>query len=108
MRQTLRAMVVGVSMLFMGGCAELLIEYDTGAAVELMGEIRTKGKEVSDKILNSAADAADKYCFTLPTVRHWLQEEINSRTEKATVLVVCPGDAFPVEPVEPEEEVASG
>ncbi len=106
MRQMLRAMVVGVSMLFMGGCAELLIEYDTGAAVELMGEIRTKGKEVSDKVLNSAADAADKYCFTLPIVRDWLRDEINSRTEKATVLVICPGDEFPTEPLEPEEVVS--
>ncbi len=107
MRKMLTAMLLGVALLFTGGCAELLVEFDTAAAMNLMGEIRTKGEEVSDKVLDSAADAADKYCITPATIRLWLRDEINTRTEVATVSIVCPGDPEP--PVEViVEEVLSG
>ena len=72
----------------LSGCT-LIDQFVDTSSLAVLDEVRAKGVEVEDRILDSAADAADKYCITPKLVRHWLRGAINSRTETATVIVLC-------------------
>ncbi len=78
-------------LLALGGC-ELIDQVIDTSGMAVLNQVRLKGVEVEDRVLDSAADAADKYCVTPAPVRLWLRVAINSRTEVATVIITC-GDA---------------
>ena len=70
----------------LGGCS-----LASGFAV--LDEVRDKGVEVGDAALDSAADAADKYCVVPDAVRLWLRNQLNARTDTATIMIDCGGES---------------
>ena len=85
----LMAIVAGAMLLIaVSGCELVDAVFDT-SSLSVLDEVRVQGKDIEDKVLDSAADAADKYCITPRFVRSWFRDEINTRTETATVVVLC-------------------
>lgn len=59
-------------------------------ALKLFNEVKTKGKEISEDMRDKAAKGLDEYCEITPeSTRLWIREDINGRTEKATITVDC-------------------
>lgn len=93
MRKTLWIPIAAIAAIgLLSGCTLADQLLDT-SGFQMLDDVRTKGAEIEDRALDAAATSVDKYCLVPAILRAWLRTEINSRTEVAEIVVICPGDS---------------
>lgn len=79
-------LIAALAAFTLSGCTQFLGE----EPMKVLNDAVEKGKEIKDETLNATADTVDAYCDKVPeTVRLWLRDEVNGRTEKGDVHIDC-------------------
>lgn len=75
-------------ILALGACSTVTDAF--GTANTIFDEVREKGTDVSDGVLDKAATSFDAYCANAPdAVRSFLRAEINARTTQYDASDFC-------------------